>query len=206
MEDKFAEKAKTWDENPRRAEMSDRFFSEILKNIEVKKRYKVLEFGCGTGLTGLKFVDMVDSLLMVDNSKAMLSVLEEKTKVNKIDNIEVLNGDITQMDIDSNSIDIILSLMVLHHIDDIPSVLNMFKRILKKGGYVVIGDLCKEDGDFHGIESVAHNGFTVDEIDSLFNNCNFSIQKIYDYYTVKKPDSSGLLKEYRQFILIAKNQ
>ena len=199
MKDDFKEKAKEWDTNPARVEIAKRFSDEVKKNIAIGKDMKLLEFGCGTGLVGLSFSSSVDSIIMVDNSPAMLSVLREKVAANRKGNIHILEGDIDALDIKESSLDLILSSMAFHHVKDIPAVLRIFKKILHENGTVIIGDLCTEDGSFHAPEIVAHNGFDMEEIRSIFDSNGLYVENIYVYNTISRPD-----KKYGQFILKAR--
>jgi len=47
-------------------------------------------------------------------------------------------------EVESNSVEYIRARNVLHHIEDLNSLLNQFKRVLIKGGKVIVID-CKED-------------------------------------------------------------
>lgn len=205
MQDNFEEKAKNWDNNPLIVEISNIFFEEIRKNVKITKDLKILEFGCGTGLVGLNFSSLVNSVLMIDNSKAMLSVLRAKILKNKLNNIEVIEGDINNLEIEKSKFDLIISFMAFHHVKNISNILNIFKNILKENGTVIIGDLSKEDGSFHGLEKVEHNGFEMEEIKNIFSKNNLCVNKIYKYNILKKPGIDGNLRDYDQFILIAHN-
>jgi tRNA (cmo5U34)-methyltransferase len=203
VQDNFEKKANNWDDNPIRVEMANTSFEEIKKNIKVTKDLNILDFGCGTGLVGLQFSPLVNSVLMNDTSKAMLSILKAKISDNKLKNVEVLEGDINNLNTEKSKFDLIISFMVFHHIKDIPAILNIFKNILKENGTVIIGDLDKEDGSFHGLEKVEHNGFELEEIKDIFNMNDLSVNKIYKYNVLKKPDKDGNIRDYDQFILVA---
>lgn len=206
MQDAFFEKAKTWDQRPQVIEMSRLFAEELQKNITLQKDFDLLEFGCGTGQVGLRFHDQVHSLLMVDNSPAMLNVLKEKIAAQNIMNINILEGDITTLKITESSIDMIFSLMAFHHVNNIPEVLQTFYSVLKPGGLIAIGDLVAEDGSFHQGEQVAHHGFDLDELANTFSSNGYSVQKKFVFRTMQRPDAEGTVKEYQQFMLIAQKQ
>jgi ubiquinone/menaquinone biosynthesis C-methylase UbiE len=203
MIDEFKEKSKVWDSNPVIVGMSEVFSAEIRKNIKLTGDTKVLEFGCGTGLVGLSLAPEVRSIVMVDKSAAMLSVLREKVSAFDFRNVEIIEGEIDQAGIEKSSMEVIFSFMAFHHIDDISAVLRIFRSILKKDGCVILGDLCKEDGGFHGTGMVPHNGFGPEEIRDLFVSNGFKVNKLYPFNTVKKPDPQGNLRSYDQFILVA---
>ena len=201
MKDNFSEKSKTWDENPLTIKRSDLFTKAIRKNYTINAGDTLMEFGCGTGLVGLKFARQVKSLIMIDTSPSMISVLKDKINTT---NVQVICGDIREQNLKKSSINLVFSLMVFHHINNIPEILSIFYDALKENGFVIIGDLVKEDGSFHEGDRVEHNGFKIEEFKELFIKNNFSIVTTYKYHAVKKPDSNGDMKEYDQFILVAK--
>lgn len=203
MADSFEKKAKAWDDDPIRVEMASAFADEVKKNVRIGRDSRLMEFGCGTGLVGLALAPLAESIVMIDTSRAMLSVLRDKVARNNLRNIEILEGNIERLEIKKSSIDLIASFMTLHHVKDIPAVLGAFRGLLRTGGGVVVGDLCREDGSFHGAEMVEHHGFDMDEIKSVFDMSDLPVSSIYKFNTLKKPDSDGKIRGYDQFILIA---
>jgi len=77
MNDSFAEKAKMWDSNPQVRALADLFSAELDKIVPNQSGLAILEFGCGTGLVGLRYAEKAASLDMVDTSPAMLDVLRD---------------------------------------------------------------------------------------------------------------------------------
>ena len=202
--DRFKNKAKTWDDNPARVEMAQKFFSEIIKSVDIKKAASILDFGCGTGLLGLQFQDKVNHISMIDTSKEMLDVLTEKIKQNNFKNITIINSAIENAHINRHSFDLIASLMALHHVVNIKNIVNVFNIILKPGGYVIIGDLITEDGSFHNYEHVEHHGFDLDFIKNLFETNGFEIKRLEIFNVLNKPDENGRINQFEQLILIAR--
>jgi ubiquinone/menaquinone biosynthesis C-methylase UbiE len=93
--------------------------------------------------------------------------------------------------------------MVLHHIDDISSVLAKFYRMLTPGGYMAIADLYAEDGSFHGEGFTGHNGFDIDELSHWLSKIGFKNIESNRCFVVKKMTSENVIKEFPVFILIA---
>ncbi|UCF68665.1 MAG: class I SAM-dependent methyltransferase, partial [Acidobacteriota bacterium] len=91
MNDTFAEKAKNWDSNPQMIALANLFGAELDKIVPDHSGRAILEFGCGTGLIGLRFVRKAASLDMVDASPAMLDVLRAKDEA-KADTVRVHEG------------------------------------------------------------------------------------------------------------------
>ena len=203
-EDYFNQKAGNWD-SPMKSEMAKKFVAEMLKNINLDNEKKVLDYGCGTGLVGMEVAHLVKSLVFLDSSPAMVNVLEdklgkafEKQKLSS-KNIKVITGDINKYT--TKDIDVVFSLMALHHVEDVQRVLeHISTNILKSSGLLVIGDLREENGSFHGDEKVPHNGF---DIENLARQIEFSEMEVITTNTYNTIQKNG--NEYEQFIIIAKN-
>ncbi|MDP3452261.1 MAG: class I SAM-dependent methyltransferase [Bacteroidales bacterium] len=199
--DYFNHKADNWD-TTMKLEMADNFIMEMFKSIRFSKDQKVLDFGCGTGLVGLRVASLVKSVVFMDISKSMLDVLNSKIESDNHLNIKhkttVINGGIEKYT--TPDIDIIFSLMALHHIEDTQAIFEHISTILKPGGLLVIGDLKEEDGSFHADERVPHNGFNIDTLARQVENSEMEIILSDTYNTISKNE-----KKYDQFILIARN-
>ncbi len=201
MSDKFSEKAKDWDKRPLAKKLTEKFIKEVRDSIEINKEFTLMDFGCGTGLIGLDFVDDVEKLFMVDTSEAMLEVLKDKVGKQKINNVSIFKGDIKGLNIEQASVDIIVSFMAFHHLENIPEIIMIFNKILKNGGVIIVGDLLEEDGSFHGDDKVAHNGFSLNSIEEYFPKDQFEKKKLKKYNSFKRPENNNV---YNQFIAIFK--
>lgn len=112
----------------------------------------VLEIGCGTGLLTLRVAPFVRSITAVDAAEGMIAALD--TKLSSADaprNVETLATMLTDPEDaglpasrDGGSgrrkFDLVLSHLVLHHMDDIPGTLATMKGCLKPGGELALTD------------------------------------------------------------------
>ena len=71
--DYFDTRAKTWDENPMRQQLTQSIFNFIQKTISLHQSMTALDYGCGTGLLSFLLSDKVKSVHAVDTSSGMLS-------------------------------------------------------------------------------------------------------------------------------------
>lgn len=112
--DQFSEKAKTWDNDPLKTNMAERFLSKIAERVITPQSPVVIEIGCGTGLIGLHFKDSANHMIMVDVSESMLNILREKIAQSS-QKITVVHGEIGEVS-DQIQADLIIAFMSLHHI------------------------------------------------------------------------------------------
>jgi len=204
MTDAFADRAAEWDANPVRAAMALAFYEEVLRASPDFAGRTALEFGCGTGVLGLRLgLAHQARVIFVDTSAAMLGVLRGKIAAKGLTNAQVLQGDIATLPIAPASVDVVLAVMALHHVAEVPGVLQSFRRVLKPGGLVLLGDLTLEDGSFHGAEPAAHNGFDPMALAAALAASGFAPRPHKIFHILKKPDATGTLREYPLFFLAA---
>lgn len=231
MSDAFAARAAQWDANPVRAAIGQAFYAQV---IEAAASHfgpaarplagkTVLEFGCGTGVLGLRLAeDHAARLLFVDTSPAMLGVLRAKlaqaaeaneqkssaTQASQASNAQVFEGELDKQPIAEASVDLAVSLMALHHVPNVPGALSRLRTLLKPGGLMLVGDLLPEDGGFHAgnnhDESACHNGFDPEALRALCLAAGLDVLHLLPFHLVRKPDPTGALREYPLFFLAAK--
>lgn len=197
--DHFSQKARDWDTLGKIA-MSVKFFQAISKYAKFSDHHNVMDIGCGTGLVGLQIQSLVNKIVFIDNSKGMLDVLEEKLRRSNIHNANIINCSATEItkEYSESDIDFAVTLMAMHHIEDINKAIDVISKTLKVGAELIIGDLVSEDGTFHNNQMAAHNGFDNNKLAKEIENRGFSIRVNEIYSSMKRGE-----KEYPQFLIIA---
>jgi len=96
----------------------------------------ILELGCGNGYLAQKFIEKkVKKLILTDISEHNLEFAKQKFQDDKI---EYLEQDATKKwTVDSNSIDIVYSNMMLNEVENIKTPISESFRVLKKNGIFV---------------------------------------------------------------------
>jgi 2-polyprenyl-3-methyl-5-hydroxy-6-metoxy-1,4-benzoquinol methylase len=205
MNDSFVEKAKIWDSNPQVIALADIFSSELDKIVPDCSGLAILEFGCGTGLVGLRYAAKAASVDMVDVPRAILDVLRTKyeAQASHVTVHEKTLSTLVGQVIVPESFDWVISNNALHHVEDIPALVGQLYRLIKPGGRVTIGELETESGTFHAPEAVPHNGFDPYALARFFEKGGFTLNKTHTYLTMPKEDSDGVNRTYSAFILDA---
>lgn len=201
----FDEKAQNWDDDITKVERAKIFAKEINNFIQPDKLMNALEFGCGTGLLSYQLKDIFNTITLVDISKGMIEVLNEKIKVNNIKNLYPIHTNLLEDKIDIGDFDVIYTSMTLHHIIDTNNILKVLHSLLKTDGYLCIADLVKEDGSFHPLSYnfEGHHGFDKEALSLLLIANGFEVLYYNISYVIKKivDDST---KEYPLFLIICK--
>lgn len=196
-EDFFADKAKHWDEDPSRIALIKKLTDFIRSRIKIGPETSVMDFGCGTGLIGLNFIDDCDFVVFVDTSPAMLAELSEKLKTrSQKTNFSVWDRTINEYD--GKHVDLVISNNVLHHTPDVPATIAGVYRAMNPGGHAVFLDFKTEDGSFHAPEIVPHNGFDPEEMKQHFEAAGFKNVEVSDYDARTKAG-----RKYERWILFA---
>lgn len=194
---KFDLAALTWDEKPMRVKIAKSVADGIKEDIPLREDFKLLDFGCGTGLVSFFLADSVGQIVGVDSSQGMVDMFNKKAKENGI-NAVAYKVDIFNQDFTENNFDIIISSMTFHHIKRPVDILKRLSKHLKKGGYIAVADLVKEDGTFHDDnEGVEHFGFEIEEFESFLKEAGFKDIKSKIVYKIKKENRE---REYPVFL------
>ena len=158
-----------------------------------------LEYGCGTGLLSFELCYDLGSITLADTSEGMLEVLREKIAAAGARNLHPLALDLTAGPLPPEQYDLLYSLLVVHHIDDTPAILEAFERVVKPAGYLCICDLDREDGTFHEDEFHGHLGFDRDELKGLVQQAGFENISFTTAHEIHKAE-----RTYPLFLLTAR--
>lgn len=201
MKSYFDDKAKDWDKKDFRMKMIDTISDLIKKYIPINDNMAVMDFGCGTGLLGLNFIDDVRMLTFADTSEGMLREVENKLEARKNPNAKIKN--LNSINSKPEKYDLIFSSMALHHIEDYDQEISNLANSLNKDGFLCICDLDTEDGSFHQEIKVPHNGFNRDDIKKSYTVNNLQVLKELSAFEIKR-NTGNKEQGYTVFMIIGK--
>jgi tRNA (cmo5U34)-methyltransferase len=199
----FDIKASEWDKNPMHWERSEAIASEIKTLIPLRKDMRALEYGAGTGITSFLLKDHLGEITLMDNSTEMVKIMKEKIKVTGVKNLRALNYDLEHKDYKEETFDLIFSQMVLHHVNDIESIIRKFSSLLNPGGYLAIADLYEEDGSFHGEGFNGHKGFNIGKLSLVLKNNQLEDISHKTCFVIDRKISETESKKFDVFLMIA---
>ncbi|MEX2548804.1 MAG: class I SAM-dependent methyltransferase [Nitriliruptoraceae bacterium] len=195
----FDERAATWDDDPTRLERARTVAQRILAAAPLSTDTRVLDYGAGTGLLSEGLKDHVGRLHLADPSAGMRQVAQAKVDAGVLPGAEVLALDLASDPVpDDLEVDAIVTMMALHHIPAVRTVLGGFAQLLDDGGTLVIIDLEREDGSFHDEEFDGHHGFDRSELSGWLEVAGFVRIRFDHAYTV---DKDG--RDYGLFLAVA---
>jgi ubiquinone/menaquinone biosynthesis C-methylase UbiE len=142
-------RAKTWDghihhvrqlaDTPGFLQLRD----EIIAAAHLILSHRVLDIGAGTGLLTLAAAPIVAHVTAVDSSAAMCRHLQGEFERRSIDNAHVIAASASDLPLDDESVDVVLSNYCFHHLKDRDKrrALSEAIRVLRPNGRLVIGDM-----------------------------------------------------------------
>jgi len=154
---------------------------EVLKQLKLRSSMTAADFGSGSGGWVIPLAKKLEGgkIYAIDILEEPLSALRAKTKLEKIFNVETISADIEKgVDIFEGSCDLVLMTNLLFQVNDQKRVFETAKKILKKGGKILVVDW-KEDatiGPKEGRVSAA-------EIKEIALDLNLRIEKEFEAST-----------------------
>ncbi len=154
--EKFDSIASQYD-TPERIDLANIVFTELRKYIRNADGKTVLDYGCGTGLIGLRLLDDFHSMLLADASANMVAEVKRKIAELGAQNATALCCDLMDDYSPDLHADYIIVVMVLLHEKDTKTLLTRLASVLNPGGHLIIVDFDKNDK----IDSdLVHPGFS----------------------------------------------
>jgi predicted TPR repeat methyltransferase len=197
MNDLFQHKAGDWDTRPVPAQISAGVGRALLERLDLRDDMLVMDFGAGTGLICAHVAPHVLRVYAVDVSTSMLEQLAAKPELQG--KVEPMHVDILTTPL-PHRVDLIVSAMAMHHIEDTGRLLQAFAEHLAPGGKLALADLDSEDGSFHppDTEGVYHLGFDRDALRAELEGHGFAD---IDFTTAVEVDREGT--RYPVFLVTA---
>lgn len=126
------------------------YFKDELRDIAINSvdlnNKVVADLGAGTGFISLKVAETANIVFSIDASKNMLRELNKSAQGLGLKNIYPITGDLENLPLFDNSVDVVFINMALHHVVNPDKAIKEMKRILKDGGRVIITDVEEHDG------------------------------------------------------------
>ena len=124
----------------RYAEEQKAKYRKALENVNVTGK-KVLDVGCGSGLFFKGVAVQANMVVGVDISRKLL--LKAKEQARALQNVFVLQTDADHLPFRDDSFDNIFAFTVLQNMPKPPEILCELKRVINRGGSVVVTGLKK---------------------------------------------------------------
>lgn len=167
----------------------------------LKEGEVVLDLGCGAGFDvflASREVGFSGKVIGVDMTEEMIKKAENNAEKNKITNVEFLLGEIENLPIEDNTIDVIISNCVVNLSPDKEQVFKEAKRVLKNDGRLAISDILKEKefpneiiSELDNYSSCVTGSIKKQKLINILNLLNFK-----DIEIERKPNSDEIVEDW----------
>ncbi|MFO8068092.1 MAG: arsenite methyltransferase [Bacteroidales bacterium] len=181
---------------------------------EIKERMTVLDLGSGAGFDcflAAKKVGKKGKVIGVDMTNEMIKKARDNAKKNGYDNVEFKLGEIEDLPIENNSVDVIISNCVINLSPEKSKVFNESYRVLKKGGKMFVSDmvLLKELSEMHKndydlIASCIGGAILKEDYLKLMKEAGFKVKILSEDREISKRQYSGFPVESIKLIAYKK--
>ena len=134
----------------------------------------IADLGAGDGSFSLLLAQSATKVLAVDSSAKMIEFAREQAHRNHVKNVDYRLGDMEELPIDDETVDVVFFSQSLHHALHPDRALGEAARILKTGGRIAILDLAKhrfeEAREMYADEWL---GFSEAELDAMLHAAGF---------------------------------
>ena len=161
----FSENAARWNEIRALHVPEVQLEQEFVKIIGKEPVADFLDIGTGTGRILELLAEKVERGMGIDVSSEMLTVARTNLEAANLRNVHVRQGDMYNIPVDDQSIDLATLHLVLHYSDDPRQVIEEAARVLRPNGRLVIVDFLTHNEEQLRSEHRHHRlGFDDDEI------------------------------------------
>jgi len=132
----FNRLGRRWDDL-RKAAFGEAFATEAFVSL-LPREWTVADIGTGTGYLLPMLSEHFARVLAIDPAEAMVACARERVADHGVSNVSFHQGNLGSLPIDSESCDLALSILVVHHVEDPSAALGELHRVLRPGGRVLI--------------------------------------------------------------------
>jgi 2-polyprenyl-3-methyl-5-hydroxy-6-metoxy-1,4-benzoquinol methylase len=197
MMNHFSIKAKDWDTDTQI--QRNRVMAQAILDSKLlpKKKLRVLDFGCGTGLLSSFILERAISLVGIDNTPEMIELFDRRFKSSPQVRSVCIDLEKKNNALEGETFDLVVSAMAFHHLERPFEVLKLIKSSMGKDSHFYLFDLDQEDGSFHAdpmAMGVHHFGFGIDTLDTWAKDLNFTSFQSSIVMSIEKNEKSYPLR------------
>jgi ArsR family transcriptional regulator len=134
------------------------------------------DLGCGSGQITARMAPFVGRVIGVDGSAEMIDAATER--VAGLSNVSIRQGQLEELPIESDELDLALLILVLHYIEDPMRVLGETRRVLRPGGRLLIVDMVPHDRSEY-LETMGHvwQGFAAEQVAGWLDAAGLQVER-----------------------------
>jgi len=149
--------------------------TRLISRLRLGNKDIVIDFGCGPGFYTIPLARLAARTIGIDISAKMLERADHNSKKEGV-RVELIQSDGISVDLQDESINLIMMVHVFHEIGDKEKVLREFSRLLRSSGRLAIVERTRADGFLSRrfgppvmeyeiiVHAITQAGFTVIEV------------------------------------------
>lgn len=186
----FYENAKQWDKLRNLYVSEKKVERAMLSAVSDMQVEVLLDLGTGTGRMLEVFGGVIEKGTGIDNNRVMLAIARAKLEDKQLTHCQVRQGDIHNVTLPSNSVDLITVHHVLHFLNDPQMVIAESSRLLTTGGRLLVADFAPHDIEMLR-EEHAHRrlGFSDQEVTYWCENSGMEVISIEHLQSASKSNA-----------------
>ncbi len=188
----FGRVAGEWDQV--RTQLFGRDFTSAALLSLLRRDWVFADLGCGTANASELVAPVVDRVIAIDQSEAMLGAARERLR--GVGNVEFVSADLSKLPIETGSVDIAVAALVLHHLTEPEKALGESARILRTdrgGGMVLVVDMVAHDRDeYRHTMGHRHLGFSREAMKKLMEQAGLRLTSYRDLPVDAEAKGPGL--------------
>ncbi|MDR3121929.1 MAG: methyltransferase domain-containing protein [Clostridiales bacterium] len=197
--EKFDSIAEQYD-TAERIMVADAISEHIRRSVGGFAGKRAIDYGCGTGLVGLRLLDVFRQILFIDASPKMVECVKRKIEDSHAQNADALQCDLLVENPSGLKTDYIIVAQVLLHIKDVELFLRRLRPVLNDGGHLLIVDFDKNN---EVVSTEVHNGFDQQALGATVRRCGYTLIRSSTFYYGSK---MFMNKDASLFMLDAEKQ
>lgn len=202
----FSSQAASWDDDPRRVERARQAAKAIAAEVPLDSTWTVLDYGAGTGLLAFALADRVGEILLMDSSEGMVEIARKRIADSGRPGMRAEQHDLTRQPLEEGQqFDLVISMMVLHHVDDVPMLLKGLFSATAEGGWIAVLDLEPEQGEYHDPGFTGHQGFSRGALRRALAAAGFGHLTVRQVLEVEK-QVDGISRKFGVFLATARKE
>jgi ubiquinone/menaquinone biosynthesis C-methylase UbiE len=172
--------------------LATRRFDIVKNKVQFKRGERVLDIGCGKAI----YATMLDKYdvhyIGIEPEVSRCALAQKLVKELKI-NAEIVNWMAEDIKLPNNSVDYIIAIEVIEHIEDDKIALRKMARVLKKGGYLILSTPNHDDCNVWEESHIEHNsnfghkrpGYSHNELLDMLSDINVNVIHYERLFSIK---------------------
>ncbi|MGD1060442.1 MAG: methyltransferase domain-containing protein [Methanomassiliicoccales archaeon] len=115
---------------------------------ETARHKRAMDVATGPGHTAMHIAPYVKNVVGLDLTRTMLLKAAELSRSRRIENIDLVQGNVYSLPFDDETFDIVTCRRSAHHFPDLVGSVRSMRRVIKRGGLLVVEDRSVPEDDF----------------------------------------------------------